>query len=109
MQTNTSVRRRPTAAQRARILDACDRSGLTHGDFAAQQGIGLSTLYQWRRQTRSRALTGRNELIEVPNLLGPGPGVAPYRLHLPGGRMLELARGFDLAEVRALTQLLQSL
>ncbi len=110
MQSQKSVRRRrPTTAERSHLLDLCERSNLTHEAFAAQHGIGLSTLYQWKRQHRRSAPAGRSNLIEVPNLFGHGAAVAPYRLHLPEGRLLELARGFDWDEVRALSQLLQSL
>jgi transcriptional regulator with XRE-family HTH domain len=109
MQTKTFVRHRHSPAEKARLLEACERSGLTREAFATQQGIALSTLYQWRKQNHRGAQTGRNNWIEVPNLLGGGPAVAPYRLHGPSGWMLEVARGFDAAEVRVLTQLLQGL
>jgi transcriptional regulator with XRE-family HTH domain len=109
MESKAPIRRRRTAAEKARLLEACERSGLTREAFAAQQGIGVSTLYQWRRQNHRGAPPRRNDWIEVPNLLGGGPAVAPYRLHGPGGWMLEVARGFDAAEVRVLTQLLQGL
>jgi len=109
MQTKTSIRQRRTSAEKFRLLEACERSGLTREGFAARHGIGLSTLYQWRRQNHRGAPNGQDNLIEVPNLIGRGPVAAPYRLHLAGGRQLEVAPGFDLAEVRALSQLLQSL
>jgi transposase-like protein len=109
MQTQSSVRPHKSNAEKVRILEACKHSGLTREAFATQHGIGVSTLYEWRRQNRRGASTGRSDLIEVPNLFGRGAAAAPYRLHLAGGQVLELARGFDLAEVRALTQLLQGL
>jgi hypothetical protein len=109
MQTKKFVRHRHSASERTQLLELCERSGLTRQGFAAQHGISLSTLYQWRRQNHRSASAGQSKLIEVPNLFGHGPAAAPYRLHLPGGRLLDLARGFDLDEVRALSQLLQSL
>jgi len=109
MQDKIPHRHHRTSAERARLLEACERSDLTREAFAAQHGIGLSTLYQWQRQNRRGKPTERSNLLEVPNLFGRGPAAAPYRLHLAGGRLLEVASGFDLAEVHALTQLLQNL
>ena len=109
MQIKPPRRHHLSATEKTRILQACERSGLTHAAFAAKQGIGLSTLYQWRRQSGRRDSNRHTDLIEVPNLLPNGPALAPYRLHLPGGRMLEVARGFDASELRVLAQLLQSL
>ena len=109
MQIKAPIRRRPTITEKIRLLEACERSGLTRKAFAAQQGIGLSTLYQWQRQNRASASKRPARLIEVPGLFAHGPVMAPYRLHLPGGRLLEVGRGFDPDELRRLVQLLQSL
>jgi hypothetical protein len=109
MQTKPT-RRLLSSHDKARLLEACDRSGLTRKAFAVQQGIGLSSLYQWQRLRRVRAVkAAAPKLIEVPNLMPQTPVVAPYRLHLPGGGTLEVARRFDPSEVRVLVQLLQSL
>jgi hypothetical protein len=109
MQIESPRRHHATAAEKMRILEACEHTDLTRQEFAAQEGIALSTLYQWRRQSRRRRAQGRPGWIEVPNLLGNGPGSAPYRLHLSGGRILEVSRGFDPGEVGLLLQLVQSL
>jgi hypothetical protein len=45
----------------------------------------------------------------VPNLLATQPQPGAYRLYFPQGLQLEVAQGFELGEVRALAQLLQSL
>jgi len=108
MQTK-ATRRRLSASEKARLLEACEQSGLTRKAFATQQGIGQSSLYQWLRLSRGRALKARPKLIEVPNLMTQVAAVAPYRLHLRGGGAVEVARGFDPGEVRVLVQLLQSL
>jgi hypothetical protein len=108
MQIKSPRRHHATAAERLRILEACEHTDLTRQEFAAQEGIALSTLYQWRRQSRCGA-KGRPEWIEVPNLLGNGPVSAAYRVHLPGGRMLEVSRGFEPGEVGLLLELVQSL
>lgn len=104
-----SSRRHLSASEKARILEACEQSGLTRKAFATQQGIGQSSLYQWLRLSRGRALKTRPKFIEVPNLMTEVAAVAPYRVHLGGSGTLEVARGFDPGEVRVLVQLLQSL
>ena len=56
-QNSVSWRRRATrtdAAERAQLLAAFDRSGLSGVDFARQQGIHYSTFCAWR-QGRDRA------------------------------------------------------
>jgi len=45
---------RTDAAQRAQILAAFDRSGLSAADFARQHGVHYTTLSAWR-QRRDRA------------------------------------------------------
>ena len=45
-------RRRLTKPQRQRLLARFHRSPLTQAEFAAQHGIGLSTLGKWLRETR---------------------------------------------------------
>lgn len=104
-----TTRRRLNCSEKARILEACERSGLTRKAFAVQQGIALSSLYQWQRLSRRRGTHSGPKWIEVPNLMTQSSAVAPYRLQWPDGRALEIARPFDLGEVRALVQLLQSL
>ena len=104
-----ATRRRFSASEKANILEACERSGLTRKAFALQQGIAVSSLYQWQRLSRGQTPKARPKWIEVPNLMSQAPAVTAYRLHLPGGRMLEVSRKFDSSEVRVLAQLLQNL
>ena len=112
MQSKAPVRRYTTAAEKARILEACADSELTRKEFAARHRIGVSTLYQWLRQREAGSPKPSAGLVEVPNLFGRGSAAAAavaYRVHLPGGRVLEVAGGFDAGELRLLVQLVQSL
>ena len=43
-------RQRFTSQQRAQLFSAFDRSGLSAAQFAAQNDIGASTLFAWRRR-----------------------------------------------------------
>ena len=99
-------RRRHTAAQREKLLVAYRRSGLTQKAFAAQTGIGHSTLTSWLRKAGDPPSAEPAEdppaLIRVPNLLPPAGRGPAYRLEFAGGLTVEVARGFDPEELRRL-------
>jgi transposase-like protein len=107
---STPSRHRFSAAERARILAAYRRSDLTQQEFAAQAGIGYSTLTRWLRQAGEPAPAAqkRGEFVPVPNLLASAPVVPAYRLCWANGLNLELARGFDAAELERLLQLVRA-
>ena len=44
-------RRRFSPQQRSLILDQFERSPLAAAEFAARHGVGVSTLYHWRRRS----------------------------------------------------------
>jgi hypothetical protein len=85
-------------------------SGLTPAQFCAQQGVSLPSFYAWRRRLAAPATAA------APDSDGdPGPRLLPVRLPapgaavelvLPGGAVLRLSPGCDLAFVRALLQAL---
>jgi hypothetical protein len=104
------TRRQFRAEEKAELVAACQSSGLSLRDFAERQGIAASNLQRWvHQQHRSVRLRKPVPLVEVPNLLAVRPGPGAYRLHFPHGVELELPRGFEVEEVRALAQLLCSL
>lgn len=105
MQTSSGHRKRLTPAQREQILSSYERSELSQRSFAAQAGIGLSTLRLWIRKNRKPA-AGPTGFVELPNLLGQAPAVAVYRLHLKNGVIVEIGSGFEPQEVAMLLQLL---
>jgi transposase-like protein len=109
MRTKKSVRRHKTAAQKAAILARYELSGLSARDFAAQRDISPSTLKRWAQRSKAKAAASRTRLVEVPNLFAAGSGVAPYRVRLPRGLVLEVASGFKASELQSLVQLLQNL
>jgi hypothetical protein len=110
MQTKSGLRHYRTLAEKAKIVAAFRRSGLSQGDFAQQQRIAPSNIQRWVQQfATSGEAAGPAALVEVPNLLASAPGPGAYRLHFAQGLQLEVARGFEMGEVRALAQLLQSL
>ncbi len=104
MQNSVSARPHRTAAQRAQILTAYHRSDLTQKAFAAQAGIGCSTLASWLRKATACQSADQPAFVAVPNLL-PAPGAATaYRLQFPRGLVVEVAPGFRPAELNALLQ-----
>jgi hypothetical protein len=81
---------------------------MSQRDFAAQAGIGFSTLTLWLRQANVRKAE-RADFVPMPNLF-PAPSSAPaYRLQWPQGLTVEVAAGFRHEELSALLRMVQSL
>lgn len=103
------------AATRQNWLERLARfpsSGLSPAQFCAAEGISLPSFYAWKRRLRAEAL----EPATAPSSDAvPGPRLLPVRLSLPtatvelvlpGGAVLRLAPGCDLAFVRSLLNVL---
>jgi hypothetical protein len=96
-QTSVSPRRRAArtdAAQRAQLLAAFDRSGLSAAEFARQQRVHYTTFCAWRRP-RDQAKTSP-PLVEVELALPAQPAelvleVGAVRLRLVSEAQLPLA------------------
>jgi transposase-like protein len=110
MQTKPGPRQHRTRGEKAKIVAAYKHSGLSQRDFALQHGISASNIQRWVGQFPASTRPAHwAALVEVPNLLAAQPGAGAYRLHFARGLQLEVARGFEMGEVRALAQLLYSL
>ena len=109
MQRPTGVRRRHTPGQRDRILDAYQRGGLTQKKFAAQAGIGYSTLTFWLSKAATAKKSGRSSFVPVPNLFSAASVVPAYRLQFPRGVIVEVSPGFQSEELGALLKQVQTL
>ncbi len=108
MQYSSCVRQHPTPAQREKILQSYQRSRLPQKEFAAQAGIGVSTLAAWLR----KAALHKEEascFVAVPNLFPAADAGPVYRLQWPGGLSLEVRSGFSSGELASLLQLLPGL
>ena len=78
---------------------------MSQREYVGKVGIGLSTLSLWRRQI---SLGKKPRLLEVNVSSGLAEsGRGGYRLSLPGGIGIEVERGFDVAEVRALLEVMR--
>lgn len=51
----TQERKRRSGAERADIMERWRQSGLTTREFAEQEGLHASLLYQWRKQLKAAA------------------------------------------------------
>lgn len=109
MQRPTHDRQRHSPAQRDRIVAAYQRSRLTQRKFAAQAGIGHSTLTLWLRKAAPAKPSGQPAFVPVPNLFPTAAAAPAYRLQFPRGVIVEVAPGFQSAELGALLQLVQTL
>jgi hypothetical protein len=94
-------------------LAAYRRSGLTQKEFAAQAGVGYSTLTSWLGKAAAERPVqpggAPSVFIPVPNLLSAADGVPAYRFEFPGGLKVAVARGFLAEELQALLQVAQRL
>lgn len=110
MQTKPGLRQYRTRAEKAKIVAAYKDSALSQRDFALQHGIAASNIQRWVGQFPASAQPAHPAaLVEVPNLVATPSRPGAYRLHFLQGLQLEVARGFEIGEVRALAQLLHSL
>ena len=110
MQTRPRPRQYRSRAEKAKIVAAYKHSGLSQRDFALQHGVAPSNIQRWVAQALASTKPAHPaKLLEVPNLLATQPRPGAYRLHFAQGLQLEVARGFEIGEVRALAQLLHSL
>jgi transposase-like protein len=109
MQRPTRVRRHHTPAQRNKILTAYQRSPLTQKEFAAQAGVGYSTLTLWLSQAATVKNAGPAAFVPVPNLFSAATPRSAYRIEFPRGVIVEVASGFPSEELGALLQQVQRL
>ena len=104
--TNPSKRPpRLSPTQRAELLRTYQSSGLSQRAFAAQAGIGLSTLQLWLRRALMAA-EPTPAFVELPNPL-PAAAAPVYRLRWADGLVLELGRGFAAEELAGLLQVVE--
>ena len=102
-----SLKRPPrlSPTQRAELLRRYQHSGLSQRGFAAQAGIGLSTLQFWLRRARTAA-EPTAAFVELPNPL-PVAALPAYRLRWADGLVLELGHGFAAEELAVLLQVVE--
>jgi|SRR4051794_10045495 transposase-like protein len=109
MVKNRSTRPHFTPAQRLRVIQDYLRAQLSQKDFAAQAGIGLTTLQSWLRKSARARPAPQAKFLPVPNLLNAAPARSAYRVHLAGGIQLEVYPGFRPEELTAMLRVIREL
>ena len=94
-----TVSRRRSHAEAGQLVVEYETSGLSRADFCRERGLSLATLARYcKRQPQGETAPGDRWIaVEVtasaPALAGAaGSGLA---VSLPGGRRIEVGRGFD--------------
>jgi hypothetical protein len=102
--SETAVHKHRTPAQREELLPDYRRSGLTQRVCSERAGIALSTLQLWLRKAACAP-----QFIALAAVSSPSGPTARYRLHLGGGKVLEIGAGFRAEELATLLALLRPL
>jgi transposase-like protein len=106
------LRRRLSRAETEQLVTEYEASGLSQVEFCRRHGLSLATLGRYRKRRRPQAeATGSDRWVAVelhsarPALESPaGSGLA---VALPGGRRIEVGRGFDAHTLVELLGLLE--
>ncbi len=104
----SGIRLRRTRAEGDQLVAEYEASGLSRQEFCRKQAVSLSTLnrYRKRRSPGEPASDGRwvrVELFGANQADGSGPG-NELGVVLPGGRLIEVKRGFDADTLGQLEQ-----
>ena len=94
------IKRRRSQAEIEKLVAEYEDSGMGRTAFCQQRGLSLSTLARYRRrqeQTAGEGAEGKRWLaVEVSGSVGGGGQRASgLAVVLPGGRRIEVGRGFD--------------
>ncbi len=85
--------RHRTRAEAEQLVVEYEASGLSRQEFCQQHGLALVTLDRYRRRRAQDVPAGDGRWVAV-ELRGSGPG-NELAVVLPGGRRIEVRRGFD--------------
>lgn len=109
--TRVGRRRRFSPGEREQLLGAYRRSGQTQREFAAQNGLSVSSLVLWlRKYGRTPTASVRPPFIALPaGLPAVMPASRAYAIDFPGGHRVEIARGYEREELEHLCQVLHRL
>jgi transposase len=101
-------KRRRSRAEIEELVALYEGSGLGGATFCQQKGLSRSTFARYRKrlkQTVRKAAEGKRWLtVEVSSsaAVGSGESVSGLTVVLPGGRRIEVGRGFDADTLKRL-------
>ena len=111
MSSQPERRKHRTPDERADLLAAYRKSGLTRREFAPRNGLSLSCLRAWIRKAGAGDRSAvPATFIQLPVDLPVGGDPRPaYRIEFPGGHSVEVSAGFQPDELRELFRLVRGL
>ena len=111
MSSQPERRKHRTPDERADLVAAYHKSGLTRREYAARKGLSLSCLGIWLRKARAGTKsTVPPTFIRLPVGLTVGGDPRPaYRIGFPCGHSVEVSAGFQPDELRELFRLVRGL
>lgn len=107
MNTAIQRKRRRTAAEIEELLSRYRQTPLSQAEFVKAEGVGMSTLYKYRKRAsklRAPAPAGFIEVEPAPTQLTAG-GSNFYKILCGAGFTLEVPGGFCRREVSELLEL----
>lgn len=105
------MRRRRSWAEGAQLVAEFEQSGLRRKEFCAVRGLNVFTLDAWRRRIAQSRIPEKIVPVEIvegrksvpsPVKIGSAAAGGQFRIVLAGGLRVEIAAGFDAAELRRL-------
>lgn len=105
---STEHRRRLTPKQRAKILSAHKRSGLSLLAFARMRGLCYASLLRWRSRLRSETNPANPDPQFVPITLEPQADDTAYVLSWAHGRSLTIPPRFNPDSLHRLLTVLEA-
>ncbi len=102
------VRRRRSLAEIEQLIAAHEASRLSRAEFCRKQGLSLATLARYRkRRAQGEAVPGNRWVAVEVSGGGPARESGGLTLALPGGRRIEVGRGFDAHTLAQLLSVLE--
>lgn len=95
---------RTTAAERARLIEQYQRSGLSRRDFAQKHGFSIYTLHRWLARAGDEAATSQRQQFSEVKLL-PSFSSTSWALEIASPTGVTV-RFRDLPPIEELTRLL---
>ena len=81
----------------SQVLSEQSSSGLSVPAYCAQQGIGVSLFYQWRRRLSGSGVATEDGFVQLRPLASGASQSSGVSLVSPSGWRVELTAGFDAA------------
>jgi hypothetical protein len=103
-------KRRRSRADAEQLVADYETSGLSRIEFCQQHRLSLATLdrYRKRRQAQGGAVGNRWLAVELSGAAAAGSATASgLAVMLPGGRRIEVLRGFDAPTLERLLSVLE--